>query len=114
MMIDPALDTVAKSYVHNGELSEEHNQIIRESNGDAFKLKAEKEIIFLEKMDMGSQVSFGLNIYFSFKLFEYYENHIVYPAHEKIEPTKVGLREIAEKHNMNWILNIPKIEFNGS
>jgi len=110
-LIDKALDSIAKMYESNEKLSDEHKQSVRESNGENFKLKSEKEILFLEKMDLGSQITFGLNFYFSYKLFEYHQNHMVYPAHEKNNSTKMELKKIAKKHNMNWVVNIPKVEF---
>ena len=39
------------------------------------------------------------------------ENHMVYPAHEANNLTKDELKKIAKKHNMNWVVNIPKVEF---
>jgi len=108
---DKGLDSIAKMYQREQKLTEEHKQRVRESNGENFELKSEKEILFMEKMDLGSQITFGLNFYFSYKLFEYYENHMVYPAHEKNNSTQSELKKIAEKHNMNWVVNIPKVEF---
>ena len=108
---DKGLDSIAKMYEHEEKLTDEHKQRIRESNGENFELKSEKEILFIEKMDLGSQITFGLNFYFSYKLFEYHENHMVYPAHEINNSTKAELKKIAEKHNMNWVVNIPKVEF---
>jgi hypothetical protein len=110
-IIDKGLDSIAKMYKREQKLTEEHKQRVRESNGENFELKSEKEILFMEKMDLGSEITFGLNFYFSYKLFEYHENHMVYPAHEKNNSTKAELKKIAEKHNMNWIVNIPKVEF---
>lgn len=108
---DKGLDSIAKMYEREQKLTEEHKQRIRESNGENFKLKSEKEILFIEKMDLGSQITFGLNFYLSYKLFEYHENNMVYPAHEINNSTKAELKEIAEKHNMNWVVNIPRVEF---
>ena len=105
------LDSIAKQHEREGKLTDEHKQRVRESNGENFSLKSEKEILFMEKMDLGSQITFGLNFYFSYKLFEYHENHMVYPAHEINNSTKAELKKIAEKHNMNWVVNIPKVEF---
>ena len=109
--IDKGLDSIAGVYKREQKLTEEHKQRIRESNGENFKLKSEKEILFIEKMDLGSQITFGLNFYLSYKLFEYHENNMVYPAHEINNSTKAELKEIAEIHNMNWVVNIPKVEF---
>ena len=108
---DKGLDSIAKMYEREQKLTEEHKQRVRESNGENFELKSEKEILFMEKMDLGSQITFGLNFYFSYKLFEYHENHMVYPAHENNNSTKSELKKIAENHNMNWVVNIPKVEF---
>ncbi len=108
---DKGLDSIAKMYKREQKLTDEHKQRVRENNGENFELKSKKEILFLEKMDLGSQITFGLNFYFSYKLFEYHENHMVYPAHETNNSTKSELKKIAEKHNMNWIVNIPKVEF---
>ncbi|AKA33829.1 hypothetical protein VC82_137 [Flagellimonas lutaonensis] len=108
---DKGLDSIAQMYKREQKLTEEHKQRVRESNGENFELKSEKEILFMEKMDLGSQITFGLNFYFSYKLFEYHENHMVYPAHEANNSTKSELKKIAEKHDMNWVVNIPKVEF---
>ncbi len=108
---DKELDSIVASYKNMRKLTEEQKKRIRESNGENFTLKSEKEILFLEEMDLGSQVSFGLNFYLSFKLFEYHENNMVYPAHEKNSSTKTDLKKIADKHDMNWIVNIPTINF---
>ena len=109
-IIDEELDSIAKLDEHKGKMTDVQKQRIRELNGENFDLKSEKEILFLEKMDLGSDITFGLNFYLSFKLFEYNENHMVYPAHEKNDSTKEELKRISEKHDMNWILNIPKIQ----
>ena len=111
---DKGLDSIAKMYKREQKLTEEHKQRVRESNGENFELKSEREILFLEKMDLGSQITFGLNFYFSYKLFEYHENHMVYPAHETNNSTKADLKKIAEKYNMNWVVNIPKVEFSSN
>jgi hypothetical protein len=108
---DKGLDSIAKLYERKGKLTDEHKQRVRQSNGENFELKSEKEILFMEKMDLGSQITFGLNFYLSFKLFEYHENNMVYPAHEITNSTKAELKKIAEKHNMNWVVNIPRVEF---
>jgi len=105
------LDSIAKLYKHEKKLTEEHKQRVRKSNGKNFELKSEKEILFMEKMDLGSQITFGLNFYLSYKLFEYHENHMVYPAHEINNSTKAELKKIAEKHKMNWVVNIPTVKF---
>ena len=110
-IIDKGLDSIAKMYEHEEKLTEEHKQRIRDDNGENFELKSEKEILFIEKMDLGSQISFGLNFYLSYKLFEYHENNMVYPAHEINNSTKEELKDIAEKNNMNWLVNIPSVEF---
>jgi hypothetical protein len=108
---DKGLDSIAKLYEYKEKPSDEQKQRIRESNGENFDLKSEKEILFMGKMDLGSQITFGLNFYLSYKLFEYNENNMVYPAHEINNSTKAELKKIAENHNMNWIVNIPKVEF---
>ena len=105
------LDSIAKLYKHEKKLTEEHKQRVRKSNGKNFELKSEKEILFMEKMDLGSQITFGLNFYLGYKLFEYHENHMVYPAHEINNSTKGELKKIAEKHKMNWVVNFPKVKF---
>ena len=111
MVVDKTLDSIAKSYKHEGKLTNEQKENIRQSNGEEFAKKSEKEILFLEKMDLGSQLTFGLNFYFSYKLYEYHKNHIVYPAHEASDSSLNELKKIAEKHDVNWVVNFPKVEF---
>ena len=72
MITGKGLDSITNLYKREEKLTEEHKQRIRESNGENFKLKSEKEILFIEKMDLGSQITLGLNIYLSFKLFEHH------------------------------------------
>lgn len=110
-LVDQELDSIAAKYIKKQKLTNEHKRRIRKSNGRNFKLKSKKEILFLEKMDLGSQITYRLNFYLSYKLFEYHETHMVYPAHEVNNSTKEELKKIAEKHNMNWVLNIPKVKF---
>ena len=109
-IIDEKLDSIGKSFERSEEMTEQQKQRIREMNGERFTLKSEKEIVFLEKMDLGSDFTFGLNFYLSFKLFEYNENNLVYPLHEKNNSTKEELNRIAESEGMNWVINIPKLQ----
>ena len=103
------LDSIAKSFVRKG-LSEEAKENIRKENGE-FKLKAEKEIEFLEETDITTNISYGLNYFLSFKFFEYFPNLLIYPAKETNQSDLESLKTISEKHDVNWIVNIKKVEF---
>ncbi len=108
-VIPSELDSIAKSFVRKG-LSEEVKKNIRNENG-VFKLKAEKEIQFLEETDITTNITYGLNYFLSFKFFEYFPNLLIYPAKETNQLDLESLKITSEKHDVNWIVNIKKVEF---
>ena len=63
-IIPAELDSIAKTFVRKG-LSEQAKKNIRKENGD-FKLKAEKEIEFLEETEITTNITYGLNYFLSF------------------------------------------------
>lgn len=103
------LDSIMKSFVRNG-LTKEAKENIRNENGE-FKLKAEKEIQFLEETDVATNVSYGLNYFLSYKFFEHFPNLLIYPVKEANQSDLKSLKFISEKHNVNWVVNIEKLEF---
>ena len=108
-IIPTELDSIAKSFIKKG-LPELTKKNIRDENGE-FKLKAEKEIEFLEESDITTNISYGLNYFLSYKFFEYFPNLLIYPAKETNQSDLESLKAISEKHNVNWIVNIKKVEF---
>lgn len=74
-------------------------------------MKAEKEIEFLEESDISTNITYGLNYFLSYKFFEYFPNLLIYPVKEICKPDINSLKAISEKHDVNWIVNIKKVEF---
>ena len=103
------LDSIAKTFIQKG-LSNQAKKNIREENGD-FKLKAEKEIEFLEETDIASNITYGLNYFLSYKVFEHFQNLLIYPANETHNSSHDSLKKISEKHDVNWVVNLKRIEF---
>ena len=107
-VIAPEIDSIAKTFVRVG-LSKQAKKNIRRENG-SFKIKSKKEIKFLKNSDITTDISYGLNFFISYKVFEYFENLLIYPANEKNNSTVSELKEISKNHNVNWVVNIKKIE----
>ena len=108
-IIPTELDSLAASFIMKG-LSKQEKKTIIEENGK-FKLQSKKEIEFLEEKDITTNISFGLNIFLSFRFFEYFPDLLIYPAKESNQSDVKSLHAISEKHNVNWIVNIKKITF---
>ncbi len=108
-IIPKELDSIAKQFVQKG-LSIEQKKSIRRENRN-FKFNAEKEIEFLEETDITTNISYGLNYFLSYKFFEYFPNLLIYPAKELNQSDLGSLMVISKKHNVNWIVNLEKVEF---
>lgn len=108
-IIPMEMDSIAKLYVKEG-LSEQEKKVIREENGN-FKLKAEKEIEFLKETDITSSITYGLNYFLSYKFYEYFPDLLIYPAKETNQSDLKSLSEISKKHDVNWVVNLKKVEF---
>ncbi|QNJ98165.1 hypothetical protein ALE3EI_1611 [Constantimarinum furrinae] len=109
-IIAQELDSITQTYVTK-KLDAQGKKRIREENGKKFKFKAQKEIDFLQNTDISSNISFGLNYWLSFKFFEYFENMLIYPAKESNDSGIRTLEAIADKHDVNWVINIKRVEF---
>ncbi|MGB5691202.1 MAG: hypothetical protein WBM43_01225 [Flavobacteriaceae bacterium] len=109
-IVAPELDSIAQTFVVE-KLDSRRQKRIREENGKQFKFKAKKEIEFLNDTDISTNISFGLNYWLSFKFFEYFENMLIYPAKEFNNSEKDELEAIANKHDVNWVINLKRVEF---
>lgn len=108
-IIPDELDSITKRFIRK-KLSEEAKKQIIMENGD-LKLKADKEIEFLEESDITTNITYRLNYSLSYKFFEYFPNLLIYPAKEANQSDVKSLKYISEKHNVNWVVNISKVEF---
>ncbi|MBW2938484.1 hypothetical protein KXJ69_10220 [Aureisphaera sp. CAU 1614] len=108
-IVDKKYDSIAKLMVRKG-LTEEHKKRIRESNAE-FPLISEKEILFLEEVDISTQIPYGVYYILSYKFFEYYQNLLIFPAKENNDSSLEQLNIISEKYDTNWVVNIPLTEF---
>ncbi|WP_299362484.1 hypothetical protein [Winogradskyella sp.] len=108
-IISKELDSIVKKFESKG-ISEHQKQKIINENGK-FRLKTEKEIEFLQEVDISTKITYGLNYFLSYKFFEYFEDLLIYPIKESIDSTKESLESISQIHNVNWVINFKKLEF---
>ena len=67
------------------------------------------ELELLSKRDFFTQLTFGCEIYISFKLFEYNEDFLSLPVRDTSNGDLKSLKRIADKYHVDWVLNFPKI-----
>ena len=75
-----------------------------------WKKIGEAEFELLRKQDFFTTLTFGCEIYLSFRLFESYPDFLVLPISESCDGNLNGLKKIANKHKVDWVLNFPKIK----
>jgi hypothetical protein len=70
----------------------------------------EMEFEFLNKQDFFTTLTFGCEIYISFKLFEYNPDFLVIPVRDSCDGNLKSLKKMADKYTVDWVLNFPKIK----
>lgn len=93
------------------EFTEEQKEALMKDVGSAknWRKIREAEIDFLGNQDFFTHLTFGCEIYLSFKLFEYNPDFLALPARDSCKGDLATLKTIAKKHNVDWVLNFPKI-----
>ena len=112
LIISDDLKVEAKDYVKNGMTNEEKKDFKERNSaeGENFEIKSKYELKFLENQDIATQISFGLNYFLSYKFFEYFQQLLIYPIKESKNSNLEDLINISETHNVNWVVNISRIE----
>ncbi|MBO6621698.1 MAG: hypothetical protein JJ892_00250 [Balneola sp.] len=80
-----------------------------EDRPENIKMMYQKQIEFSKEMDFYSMIPSVAEGYLQYRFFERFENLLIYAIEEKSNGNIEQLNTIADKHNMQYIVNFPQV-----
>lgn len=107
-----AIRAELSEYEREIEITDEMRQLyVKEGLAENWKIIRSKELEFLSKQDFYGLISYKAGANLIYKLYEYEDYPVVYPVKEVCAGDMESLKQLAEKHEADWVVNIGKLEF---
>ncbi len=98
-------------YEREIEVTEEMRRLyVKEGLAENWKVIRSRELEFLSKQDFYGLISYKASTNLIYKLYEYEDYPVVYPVKDVCAGDMESLKQIAQKHDADWVVNIVKLE----
>lgn len=99
------------AYNKETEITDEvRNNFIQPGLAPNWKSIRSKELEFIQKQDFVTVFVVALSRELAYKELEYHPNLLIFPWKETSASDKVSYKKLADKFDMSWLVNIPKVE----
>jgi|GEM_PF-5332653 len=112
-VLDETLQHLYQQYEYTmteEEVNQELARLITQDGGDLARKMNEIHVEFRKHTNISSSFTFSLYGWLTYKLSGIFDDAITYPIKEETQPTSSDYVAIAKKYNVNWIINLKKIE----
>lgn len=75
------------------------------------RIMLSKQTEFYQSADFNSMMSFGAAEYLTYKIYQRFKNTLIYPVNEYADSTIQQLSKLAEKYDMQYVVNFPSAKF---
>ena len=91
-------------------IDEELARMNAEDDREFVQKMNEMELEFRRKSDISSEFTLSLYTWLTYKLYGIFDDAIIYPVRKMNEPSAKDYLKMAEEYDVNWIVNLKKIE----
>ena len=109
-LVDPALTyTIPYHTLTDEQVQNCISNLNKEDDRDFVRKMNELQCEFMRTMDVSSDFTIHLNTWLTFKLYGIFDDAVIYPIRTG-ERTKKDYKVIADQYEIDWILNLKKVE----